>query len=165
MNKDCKDCKLNTKVSNSAIEAVEKYKDKSGSVMMSLHYIQDKEGYISYENQKYLSKQLKTSMSKIYGIITFYNRFSLVPKGKYNIQVCMGTACYVKGAEKLIQALEEKLKIKSGKTTEDKLFSLEQVRCLGNCALAPAILVNNELYGKVTTEMLDEIINKCKASK
>lgn len=165
MDKDCKDCEINTRVSTSAIEAVKKYKDKSGTLMMSLHYIQDKEGYISYENQKYLSKNLNASMAEIYGIITFYNRFSLVPKGKYNIQVCLGTACYVKGAEKLINALEEKLKIKAGQTTEDKLFSIEKVRCLGNCNLAPAVLVNNELYGKVTIEMLDEIIEKCRNTK
>ncbi|MDD2628014.1 MAG: NAD(P)H-dependent oxidoreductase subunit E, partial [Clostridia bacterium] len=117
-------------------------------------------GYISEINQKYLSDKLGVPLSEIYGIITFYSRFSLVPKGKYNVQVCMGTACYVKGAEAVIEEFKKKLGIDVGKVTEDGLFSLESVRCIGACGLAPAIVVNEEVVGKVTPEMVPGIIEK-----
>ena len=158
MNK-CKDC-MGLKVSEVAIKAVEKYKNSDGAVMSCLHEIQDKCGYISEDNQKYLSVKLSIPLSEIYGIITFYNRFSLVPKGKYNIQVCLGTACYVKGADAIMEALKEELNIADGETTEDGIFSIESVRCLGACGLAPVMVVNKEVYGKVTKEMVKDILNK-----
>ena len=160
----CKNC-MELKVSEAAIEAVKKHEKESGAVMSCLHEIQDKCGYISLDNQKYLSKKLNVPLSDIYGIITFYNRFSLKPKGKYNIQVCLGTACYVKGSSALLEALENKLGIKEGDTTKDGIFSIEAVRCLGACGLAPVVVINEEVYGKVTVDMLDEILNKYKNNK
>ena len=160
MNK-CKNC-MGLKVNEAAIEAVKKYKGEAGAVMSCLHEIQDKCGYISEDNQKYLSKELNVSLAEIYGIITFYNRFTLVPKGKYNIQVCLGTACYVKGANTLYDELKKRLNIKEGETTEDGLFSIEGVRCLGACGLAPVVVVNDEVYGKVTVNMLEDILEKYK---
>ena len=157
----CKDC-MGLKVSEAAIEAVNKHKNEAGAVMTCLHKIQDACGYISEDNQKYLSRELGVSLAEIYGIITFYNRFSLVPKGKYNIQVCLGTACYVKGADNLLSELKKKLGINEGETTKDGLFSLEGVRCVGACGLAPVVAVNEEVYGKVTPSMLDDILAKYK---
>ena len=158
----CKDC-MGLKVSEAAIEAVNKHKNEAGAVMTCLHKIQDACGYISEDNQKYLSRELGVSVAEIYGIITFYNRFSLVPKGKYNIQVCLGTACYVKGADNLLTELKKKLGINEGETTKDGLFSLEGVRCVGACGLAPVVAVNEEVYGKVTPSMLDDILGKYKS--
>lgn len=157
----CKDC-MGLKVSEAAIEAVKEHKNEAGAVMTCLHKIQDACGYISEDNQKYLSRELGVSLAEIYGIITFYNRFSLVPKGKYNIQVCLGTACYVKGADNLLTELKKKLGIKEGETTKDGLFSLEGVRCVGACGLAPVVAINEEVYGKVTPNMLDDILGKYK---
>lgn len=157
----CKNC-MGLKVSEAAIEAVKEHKNEAGAVMTCLHKIQDACGYISEDNQKYLSRELGVSVAEIYGIITFYNRFSLVPKGKYNIQVCLGTACYVKGADNLFTELKKKLCINEGETTKDGLFSLEGVRCVGACGLAPVVAVNEEVYGKVTPSMLDDILAKYK---
>ena len=157
----CKDC-MGLKVNEAAIEAVKKHKGEAGAVMSCLHIIQDECGYISEDNQKYLAKELDISLAEIYGIITFYNRFTLTPKGKYNIQVCLGTACYVKGSDMLMTELKKKLGIDEGETTEDGLFSLEGVRCLGACGLAPVVVINEEVYGKVTLDMIDPILNKYK---
>jgi len=152
--KGCNGCKVDDKL----IKIAEKYKNVDGGIIGALHEVQDTYGYISEVSQKYLSKELKVPMSDIYGIITFYSRFSLEPKGKYNIQVCMGTACYVKGAEKVLNKFKELLNIEEGKTTEDGMFSLESVRCIGACGLAPAIVVNSEVYGKVDEQKVVEII-------
>ncbi|MBR5228029.1 MAG: NADH-quinone oxidoreductase subunit NuoE [Clostridia bacterium] len=158
-------CEENLKVGAATIKAAEKYKGQEGAVMMALHEVQNAYGYISEDNQKYLSKELNVPLSEIYGIITFYNRFSLTPKGKYNIQVCLGTACHVQGAQTLFDLVKEKLGIEDGQTTEDGLFSLEGVRCLGACGLAPAIVVNSEVYGKVTPKKLEEIIAEYREKK
>lgn len=150
-------------VSDVARIAVKKYKGVEGSVMMALHDIQNECGYISEENQKYLSENLEVPLAEIYGIITFYNRFTTTPKGKYAIQVCTGTACHIQGSETLFEQLKEKLGIDDKETTKDGLFSLESVRCLGACGLAPVIVINGETYGKVTPKMLDEILLKYKS--
>jgi NADH-quinone oxidoreductase E subunit len=154
--KGCSGCIVDEKTA----EIVKKYKDIDGGVIGALHEIQDEYGYISEATQKYLSKELNIPLSEVYGIITFYSRFSLMPKGKYNIQVCLGTACYVKGAENVLKEFKEKLKIKEGETTEDGKFSLESVRCIGACGLAPALVVNSEVYGKVTPDMVEDILKK-----
>ena len=116
----CNGCKIDEKLEKIA----KKYKNVEGGIISALHEVQDTYGYISSTAQKYLSKELNVPMSEIYGIITFYSRFSLVPKGKYNIQVCMGTACYVKGSEKVLNRFKEKLGIKEGETTSDGKFSI-----------------------------------------
>ena len=96
----------------------------------------------------------------MYGVITFYSRFTLKPKGKYSISVCMGTACFVKGAEKLLDRVKERLNIEIGETTPDGKFSLEETRCLGACGLAPVFTINGEVYGKATVQKVDEILDK-----
>ncbi len=155
----CKGCTGLT-VDEKVVKIVDKYKNIDGGLIAALHEIQDTYGYISEACQKYLSKELNVPLSEVYGVITFYSRFSLMPKGKYNIQVCLGTACYVKGAESVLKEFKEKLKIEEGQVTEDGKFSLEAVRCIGACGLAPAIVVNKEVYGKVTPDMVDQILNK-----
>lgn len=152
----CNGCKIDEKLEKIA----KKYKNVEGGIISALHEVQDTYGYISSTAQRYLSKELNVPMSEIYGIITFYSRFSLVPKGKYNIQVCMGTACYVKGSEKVLNRFKEKLGIKEGETTSDGKFSIESVRCIGACGLAPAIVINEEVYGKMDEKKVDELIEK-----
>lgn len=154
----CNGCSVDQKV----IDIANKYKGIEGSIISALHEIQDIYGYIPESVQKYLSKELDVPMSEIYGIITFYSRFSLMPKGKYNIQVCMGTACYVKGSEDILNEFKNILNIEEGKTSENGEFSLESVRCIGACGLAPAIVVNEEVYGKVTKDMVNGIVEKYK---
>lgn len=152
----CKGCTAPAKI----IEIGNKYKGIDGGIMGALHEVQDEYGYISETNQKYLSDMLDIPLSEIYGIITFYSRFSLQPKGKYNIQVCMGTACYVKGSEKVMDKFKSLLGIGLDELTEDGMFSIESVRCIGACGLAPAIVVNSEVYGKVDESMVEGIIAK-----
>ncbi|MDF2865259.1 MAG: NADH-quinone oxidoreductase, subunit [Clostridia bacterium] len=152
----CTGCTVDDKV----VKIAKKFKDVDGGIMSALHEVQDEYGYISESVQKYLSKELSVPMSDIYGIITFYSRFSLVPKGKYNVQVCMGTACYVKGAEDVLKEFKDELKIDVGQVTEDGKFSLESVRCIGACGLAPAIVVNSEVYGKMSPDKVKEILSK-----
>lgn len=152
----CNGCSVDEKV----VLIASKYKNVEGGIMSALHEVQNEYGYIPEHIQKYLSKELNVPMSDIYGIITFYSRFSLLPKGKYNVQVCMGTACYVKGAEDVLNKFKTELNIKEGEVTVDGKFSLESVRCIGACGLAPAIVVNSEVYGKVSPDKVTEILSK-----
>lgn len=135
--------------------------DKSNLIQI-LNQVQEKYGYISTEAQKEISDYLGISMAEVYGVITFYSRFTLKPKGKYNIAVCLGTACFVKGSEKILDKVKEILKIDVGQTTEDGLFSIEATRCIGACGLAPVFTVNDEVYGKATPEIVESVINKIK---
>ena len=112
------------------------------------------------QTTKIISEELNVPVSDIYGVVTFYSFFSLTPKGKYVIGVCLGTACFVKGSEKLLDTAKEALKIKEGETTEDGKFSLEATRCIGACGLAPVFTVNEEVYGKATVKMMDEVLDK-----
>lgn len=152
----CNGCSVDEKL----VAIANRYKGVEGGIMSALHEVQDTYGYISTTSQKFLSKELQVPMSDIYGIITFYSRFSLTPKGKYNIQVCMGTACYVKGSEKVLDRFKQKLGIKEGQTTEDGKYSLEAVRCIGACGLAPAIVVNADVYGKMDVKKVDTLLEK-----
>ena len=99
-------------------------------------------------------------MAEIYGVITFYSRFTLKPKGKYHIAICLGTACYVKGSEKILDRVKDRLKIEVGETTKDGKYSLEATRCIGACGLAPVFTLNGEVYGKATVKMIDEVLDK-----
>ena len=152
----CSGCTVDSKV----VDIVDKYKNVQGSIIPALHEVQDIYGYIPESIQKYLSKELDISMSEIYGIITFYSRFSLMPKGKFNIQVCTGTACYVKGSDDIINEFKKILNVEEGQTTKDGMFSLEAVRCLGTCSLAPVFVVNEDVYGKSNKDMVQGIIDK-----
>ncbi len=117
-------------------------------------------GYLPYEVQRMIAEGLDVPMEKVYGVATFYAQFALSPKGKYNISVCLGTACYVKGSQKVLEKLSEVLGIEPGECTQDTKFSLEACRCIGACGLAPVMTVNDDVYGKLTPEMIKDIIEK-----
>lgn len=125
-----------------------------------LHKTQDVYGYIPRKIVTLIAKKLDMPVSKIYGVITFYSRFSLVPKGKFSISVCMGTACYVKGAENILNEFSKLLNIGIGETTEDLIFSLIETRCVGECAEAPVVNVNDAVYRKVTLADVPKILSE-----
>ena len=136
------------------------YKPEKDNLIQMLNEVQEHYGYVPKEAQTVLSEFLKIPMAEIYGVITFYSRFSLKPKGKYNISVCMGTACYVKGSQKILDRLQDRLKITQGETTPDGKFSIEETRCVGACGLAPVFTVNGEVYGKATVQKLDQVLDE-----
>ena len=132
------ECKCGSQNKNTELkELLKKYKKDKSNLIQFLNEVQEKYGYISTDAQKQISEYLNISMAEIYGVITFYSRFTLESKGKYNIAVCLGTACFVKGAEQILDKVKEILKIDVGQTTEDGLFSIEATRCVGACGLAP----------------------------
>ncbi|MGM0411065.1 MAG: NADH-quinone oxidoreductase subunit NuoE [Bacillota bacterium] len=137
----------------------EKYKDKKGNLIPILHEIQKKIGYLPTEVQKYVSENLGIAMSKIYGVISFYSFFNTEPKGEHTIGVCMGTACYVKGAEDILDELKDELEIEVGETSEDNKFTMTLTRCLGTCSMAPVIMIDDKVYGEVETDKIPEILN------
>ena len=136
------------------------YKPIKDNLIQILNEVQDHYGYIPVNAQNAISDFLKMPMAEIYGVITFYSRFTLKPKGKYNIAVCLGTACFVKGSQKIMDRLKEKLKIEPGETTPDGKFSIEETRCVGACGLAPVFTVNGEVYGKATVQKLDQVLEE-----
>jgi NADH:ubiquinone oxidoreductase subunit E len=120
-------------------------------------------GYLPMEVQEFISKEMDLPVSKIYGVVTFYNFFSMKPRGKYNINVCLGTACYVKGAARIVTILEEELGVKMGETTPDKLFTLSAVRCVGACSLAPVLVIGEDTFGRLESKnQVADIIKKYK---
>ncbi|MCD6575136.1 NADH-quinone oxidoreductase subunit NuoE [Candidatus Aerophobetes bacterium] len=141
-------------------EVIEKYRDDPGPLISILQEVQNIIGYLPEEVLSYLSRKLKVPESKIWGVVTFYSQFYLEPRGKNTIKVCLGTACHVKGAGKILDRLKEILRIKEGETTKDLNFSLETVRCLGTCFLAPVIMVNKDYFGKLTPDRVEQIINQ-----
>lgn len=136
------------------------YKQEKDNLISMLEEVKEKFGYIPLEAQKELSEYLKIPMAEIYGVITFYSRFTLEPKGKHTISVCLGTACFVKGSKKIMDRLKERLKIESGQTTPDGLFSIDETRCVGACGLAPVFTVNGEVHGKATVQKLDQVLDE-----
>lgn len=135
------------------------YLPEKDNLIQILNEVQEEYGYIPELSQLLISEFLKIPMAEIYGVITFYSRFTLEPKGKYTISVCLGTACYVKGSQKILDRLQERLKIEPGQTTEDGMFSIDKTRCVGACGLAPVFTVNGEVYGKATVKKLDEVLD------
>lgn len=145
---------------NEIDQIVEKINSDPSELIHCLQIIQSKLGYISEYAVKAISKKLKISESDIFSVVTFYSQFSLKPKAKYEIQVCLGTACYVLGADKTLQKFEEKLGIKVGEQTADHKFELSKSRCLGCCGLAPVVSVNGKIYGKTTEDKVEEILKE-----
>ena len=148
------------------VRLIHDVKDKSGALMQVLGEAQNIYGYLPIEVQTIISREMNLPLEKIYGVVTFYSQFTLTPKGKYQIAVCMGTACYVKGAGEILKKLYEKLGITGKEITPDGLFSINDCRCIGACGLAPVITVNEDVYGRLAAsgaEMdkeLDDIIAK-----
>ena len=158
-NGKCSKCQ-NAKKDEFLEKLFETYLPEKDNLIQMLNEIQEHYGYVPLYVQEKLSEFLKISMAEIYGVVTFYSRFSLEPQGKYKISVCLGTACYVKGAQKIMDRLTERLKIGDGQTTEDGLFTIDQTRCVGACGLAPVFTVNGEVYGKATVQKLDEVLDE-----
>lgn len=139
-------------------EIILEHKGQRGSLIPVLHETQELFGYIPEEAQRQISEKLNIPMAEIFGVATFYSRFTLNPRGKNTIRVCLGTACYVKNAQGVLDKLEEELKVTSGNTTEDRKFTLEATRCLGCCGLAPVLMVNEDVYGKLVPEDIPKIL-------
>lgn len=133
-----------------------------GSLIQVLHHAQGIFGYLPKEVQLHIARKLNVSPAKVYGVVSFYSYFTSEPKGDYKISVCLGTVCFVKGADKILAEFEKQLGIKSGETTSDLKFSLEGLRCVGACGLAPVVVVNGKVYGQVKVNQVEDIINEYK---
>lgn len=139
---------------------IDTHKGTPGALMPVLQGAQELFGCVSMDVQKIIADELGTTLSEVYGVATFYSQFSLQPKGKYLIGVCMGTACYVKGSQKVLDRLAEELKMPVGATSEDGKFTLEATRCLGACGLAPVMTINEQVYGRLTPDEIPGILSK-----
>ncbi|MDD5059875.1 MAG: NAD(P)H-dependent oxidoreductase subunit E [Candidatus Omnitrophica bacterium] len=148
------------KLNPELVELVQKWKGKEGNLIMILHEIQNHHGYVPRELSLELSKMLDVPLARIYEVITFYNFFKLVPPGKHRIALCMGTACYLRGAAVILEEIKNILGIAEGQTTKDGLFYLDVVRCLGCCGLAPVIMIDDKVYGKVKKNEVADILSK-----
>lgn len=156
-------CKCGENCKDEKMEGIfKKYTIDKSNLIQILNEVQENYGYIPKSAQLAISEYLNMPMAEIYGVITFYSRFTLKPKGKYNIAVCLGTACFVKGSEKVLDKAKEILGIDVGQTTKDGKFSLEATRCVGACGLAPVFTVNSEVYGKATAELIAKVIEEYK---
>ena len=143
-------------------EAIARHKDDPGAVMPVLQEAQEIYGYLPIEVQTMVAEGLNVSLEEVYGVSTFYSQFALSPKGKYNISVCLGTACYVKGSGDILNKISEQLGIGAEECTADGQFSLTACRCIGACGLAPVITINEDVYGRLTVDDVPYIINKYK---
>lgn len=143
-------------------QIIAKYKDTRGGLIPVLHEAQELYGYLPMAVQKQVAEGLGIALADVYGVVTFYTQFSLNPKGKYKVSVCLGTACYVKGAGPIFDKISSILKIKNGECTEDMLFSLDACRCIGACGLAPVIMINDDVYGRLTPDEIPGILEKYK---
>lgn len=150
--------KLNEAADLKIREICRRYKDERTPLMIILSDIQNEYGYIPLEVQEVVSEETGISVAEIYGVVTFYSFFSLTPKGKYVIGCCLGTACYVKGGQQVIDKFSELLHIKPGETTEDGLFTLDALRCIGACGIAPAVSISGTVYPKVDPSKVKDII-------
>ena len=150
---------IENQIKEDMVQILEKYTTDRDNLIQILNETQEKFGYIPKTSQLEISKYLNIPMAEVYGVITFYSRFTLEPKGKYAISVCLGTACFVKGSEQILNRLKDRLKIDVGQTADGK-FSIDATRCVGACGLAPVFTVNNEVHGKATVKKLDEVLDE-----
>jgi NADH-quinone oxidoreductase subunit E len=141
---------------------LEKYRDISGSLISVLQEVQEIYSYLPMEVLNYIADKMKIKPAKVHGVATFYTQFRLKPVGKYMIMLCQGTACHVNGSKAIEEALSDELNIKEGETTEDNLFTLNNVACLGCCSLSPVMMINDETYGKLTPEKARKIVREIK---
>lgn len=144
-------------------EAIARHKGERGAAMPVLQEAQSIFGYVPQDVQEIIAEGLGVTLAEVYGVATFYSQFSLEPKGKNVIGVCLGTACYVKGSQKVMDKLQEELKVEVGHSTPDGLFTLSATRCLGACGLAPVMMINDEVYGCLTPDEVPAILDKYRA--
>lgn len=145
-------------------EVMQAHKEQKGALMPVLQEAQGIFGCVPMDVQKIIAEGMGVTLSEVYGVATFYSQFSLEPKGEFVCGVCMGTACYVKGAQKVLDKLCEELTINVGQTTEDRRFTIQGTRCLGACGLAPVMMINDDVYGRLTPDEIPTILAKYKAS-
>ena len=150
------------KISQDKIDVIKdickSFGNKSGEVINVLHQVQGKFGYLPVEVQELVAHELNMPVAKVYGIVSFYSFFTMQPKGKFPIDVCLGTACYVRGAEKVLDEFKRQLNIEVGETTADGKFSLNCLRCVGACGLAPVAMVGDKVYGRLTPDKVKEVL-------
>jgi len=150
------------KLSDTAVETIREvcktFGNKEGELINVLHQVQEKLGYLPAEVQEMIAQELNMSVAKVYGVVTFYSYFTMIPKGEFPISICMGTACYVRGAEQVLSEFRRQLKVEVGQTTPDGKFSLSCLRCVGACGLAPVIMVGEKVYGRVSPQQVKQII-------
>ena len=158
-NGKCKNC-MDEKTVKELEQILSKYTNDKSNLIQILNEVQEKFGYVPTIAQEEIAKYLGIEVAEVYGVVTFYSRFTLKPKGKYAISVCMGTACFVKGGEQILDRVKQKLGIEEGQTTEDGKFSIDATRCIGACGLAPVFTVNEEVYGKATPQLVDKVIKE-----
>ncbi|GHV42211.1 NADH dehydrogenase [Clostridia bacterium] len=142
------------------VEIIAAHKGQQGSLINILHETQEFLGYLPYSVQKFIAEQTGVALAEIFGVITFYSRFTTKPVGKYKISVCLGTACYVKGSDKVLAKIEELTGVKAGNTSADAVYTIDATRCIGACGLAPVMTVNEDVYGKLTVEQVADILKK-----
>ena len=142
------------------MQVIEAHKGEEGALMPVMQEAQEIYGYLPIEVQQMIAKGLSVPVEKVYGVATFYSQFALTPKGKYKISVCLGTACYVKGAQDVLDRIEQILGIGADECTEDGKFSIEACRCIGACGLAPVLTINEDVYGRLEKTDVDDILKK-----
>ena len=152
---NCADEKIKKEVD----EILNQFTHDKENLITILNEVQMKYGYNPKIAQMEIADYLNIALAEVYGVITFYSRFTLVPKGKYNVSICLGTACFVKGSREILERAKAKLGIEEGQTTADGKFSLDTTRCVGACGLAPVFTINDEVYGKATVKKLDEVLD------
>jgi NADP-reducing hydrogenase subunit HndA len=150
------------KLADSAVQIIRevcnKFENKEGELINVLHGVQERLGYLPAEVQEVIAQELTMSVAKVYGVVTFYSFFTMIPKGIYPVSICMGTACYVRGAEQVLSEFKRQLKVEVGQTTPDGKFSLSCLRCVGACGLAPVVMVGEKVYGRVSPQQVKQII-------
>jgi NADH-quinone oxidoreductase subunit E/NADP-reducing hydrogenase subunit HndA len=139
---------------------IKRNKGQKGAVMRTLQEAQSIFGHVPKDVQILIAEGLGVTLSEVYGVATFYSQFALEPRGKYIIGVCLGTACYVKGSKNVLDKVTSELKVTIGKTTPDALFTIKDTRCLGACGLAPVMMINDDVYGRLTPDQIPAILNK-----
>jgi len=141
-------------------QTIEHYHYEPTALIQVLHMAQQLFGYLSADVLRYVAGSLKIPLAQVYGVVTFYHLFTMIPRGKHQIMVCTGTTCHVRGSKTILERLEQQLGIKQGETTKDNLFSLNTARCIGACALAPAIAIGDDVYGKLSPDKIPGLCRK-----
>jgi len=154
--------KLSEYATNLIKEVCNEFNNEEGELINVLHQVQHKLGYLPAEVQELIAKELNMSAAKVYGVVTFYSFFTMIPQGENPISVCMGTACYVRGAEQVLDEFKRQLKIDVGETTADGKFSINALRCVGACGLAPVVMIGEKVHGRVAPSDVRKILSECK---
>jgi len=141
-------------------EVIAKYRDKPGALIPVLEEVQEITGYLPESVQRHIAAALELPLSQVYGVVTFYSFFTMTPRGKHQVRVCLGTACHVRGSKRILEELEQELGIEPGECTEDRAFSLDVVRCVGACGLAPVMVVDEDTHKQVKVAKLDQIMKR-----